>query len=84
MAISWDIVSLNICEAREELERIESLIAAGTPPDEEDFQICMQHAFHHLNVAWNARHESIDRYANLSQDDYERWGQFPHDLAFGD
>ena len=29
MAISWEIVASNISEAREELERIEALIAAG-------------------------------------------------------
>lgn len=84
MAINWEVVAPNISDAREELERIESLIAGGTAPDDEDFRVRMQHAFHHLNFAWNARHASIDRYANLTQDDFERWGRFPHDLTFDD
>ena len=84
MAINWKIVASNISEDREELERVEALVAAGTPPEDEEFQVLMQHAFHHLSVAWNARNESLERYANLSHDDFERWGRLPQDLAFGD
>jgi hypothetical protein len=84
MAINWSVVASNISEAREELESIEAKIAAGTPPDDVEFQVAMQHAFHHLNCAWNIRHESLDRYANMSREDFERWGRFPNDLAFGD
>ena len=42
----------------------------------------MQHAYHHLNIAWNVRHESDDRYANMSPEDFDRWSRFPDDLAF--
>jgi hypothetical protein len=84
MTINWNAVATNISEAREELESIEASIAAGVPPDEVDFQVAMQHAFHHLNFAWNIRHESDDRYANMSQEDFDRWGRFPLDLALGD
>jgi len=84
MEINWSIVASNIADAREELESIEALVAAGTPPGDVEFQVAMQHAFHHLNFAWNVRHQSLDRYANLTKEEFDRWGRFPSDLDFGD
>lgn len=82
MTINWNAVASNISEARDELESIEASLAAGTPLDEVDFRVAMQHAYHHLNIAWNVRHESDDRYANMSPEDFDRWSRFPDDLAF--
>jgi hypothetical protein len=81
--LSWPIIASNITEAREELENIERRIASGDF-DEVEFQIAMQHAFHHLNFAWNVRKQPIERYAGLSQADFDQWGSFPTDLAFDD
>jgi hypothetical protein len=82
--LNWGIIGPNVADAREELQSIEARIRAGEPIDEEEFQIAMQHAFHHLNFAWNARHWPIERYANLSDTDFKAGGRFPVDLEFKD
>ena len=81
--LNRDIILYNINDAREELDRIAARIGAGKMTEPE-FQIAMQHAFHHMNFAWNARHWPMRRYENLTQDDFDRAGSFPSDLAFED
>ena len=82
--LNYDIIRSNISEAREELQKIESRIARNQSLDETDFQIAMQHAFHHLCFAWNIRHVATRRYAKLSTAEFEKWGQYPKDLQFED
>jgi hypothetical protein len=79
-----DAVLQNISEALEELERIETILKAAKTVNQIEFQINMQHAFHHLNFAWNARHWTKRRYASFSRADFESAGSFPTDLAFSD
>jgi hypothetical protein len=43
----------------------------------------MQHLYHRLNTAWNARDESPERLAATSEEDFHRWRQFPEDLSLG-
>jgi hypothetical protein len=82
--LNCEIIALNIAEAREQLEEIEHRIKNGNPPKPVEFQIMMQHAYHHLNFAWNARHWSTKRYRHLTDKDFEAGGQQPTDLAFKD
>ena len=77
--LNWEIVKWNIAEAREELERIEKLIA-NNEISEGSLEVGMIHAFHHLNKAWNARRASISRYAKCSDQDFNKWGEFPTDI----
>ena len=44
----------------------------------------LEHAFHHLNWAWNCRHEEEERVWHFSDADAERWGKFPRDAPFAD
>jgi hypothetical protein len=78
------IVHSNITEAREELERIERMLSAEMPVDQIEFQVALQHVFHHLNFAWNIRHWPTRRYSSLSHTDFEDAGSFPKDLQFQD
>ncbi len=71
------IIARNIREAREELHRLERQLSSRRPPDEIELQIGLEHAYHHLNFAWNARSASNARYANLTNRDFNRWGRFP-------
>ena len=76
---NWKIVASNMAEAREEIERLEKLIADKCISREE-FEIGLRHAFHHLNFAWNIRHMPTKRYTNLTQEDFEAWGQHPEEM----
>jgi hypothetical protein len=78
------VILHNVADAREELQRIEAMLAADERLEPINLQVAMQHAFHHLCFAWNARHWPNKRYSNLSRADFESAGSFPTDLAFED
>jgi hypothetical protein len=82
--LNWEIIGSNIAEAREALQSIEARVRGGESITEVEFQIAMQHAFHHLNFAWNARHWPLEQYANLTAADFEASRRLPVDLEFTD
>lgn len=71
------IIESNIREAREQLEKIEKSVAAGKRLSEGELFVMLQHAYHHLNFAWNARKVSNSRYAKLSEEEFNEWGKYP-------
>lgn len=75
-----DIIRYNVSEAREELERIEALIGAGGKLSEAELSVMFEHAYHHLNFAWNARRTSNKQHRNLKDEDFNAWGKFPTDI----
>jgi hypothetical protein len=78
--MNWRIIASNLREAREQLEEIERQIEKKTFPDEIELQLWLEHAYHHLNFAWNIRRIKTKEYAHLTDDDFNRWGQFPKDI----
>ncbi|MGH7949634.1 MAG: hypothetical protein ACREQF_10445 [Candidatus Binataceae bacterium] len=78
--INWNLVALNISEAREELQSLESMLADRDKRSEGEFEVRLEHAYHHLNFAWNARRASNDQYRHLTQSNFTRWGKFPKSL----
>ena len=69
----------NLRDAREELDTIIELAQSGKL-DETDFQIKMEHAYHHLNFAWNIRHVPATRASQCVAEDFNQWSKFPADL----
>lgn len=80
--VNWHVIASNVEEARLELEEIERQIARRRLLGEADLQVMFEHAYHHLNVAWNARRAPMRRYANMSERDFNTWGKFPKDIKF--
>ncbi len=78
--LSWEIILYNIAEAREQLEQIEERAKNGEKPAEDELQIMLEHAYHHLNFAWNIRHVSTKRYSQLSDDEFNEWSKFPKQI----
>jgi hypothetical protein len=74
------LILYNVSEAREELERIEALAKGDEKLVEEHLAVMFEHAYHHLNCAWNARRVPMSRYRHLTNEDFNAWGQFPTDL----
>jgi hypothetical protein len=56
--LNWRIIKSNIDEAREELQKMGDKIAMRKGLSEEELKISLEHAYHHLNCAWNVRHMS--------------------------
>jgi len=75
-----EIIKSNISEAREELEKLERRIASGDCPEEGEFFVMLQHAYHHLNFAWNIREMPTERYASMTDEEFNEWGKFPLDM----
>ena len=78
--LNWKMIKSNLIEARQELEKIESRIESGDLPHEGDLQVMVEHVFHHLNFAWNARRFSMKRYSELTDEDFNLFGKFPEDI----
>jgi hypothetical protein len=77
--VNWDIVLSNIAEAREELQQLEAGIEKRALEIEE-LQIGLQHAYHHLNFAWNSKHAPAERHANLTHKDFQTWSEYPSEM----
>jgi hypothetical protein len=71
-----EIVLANIEEAREQLQAIETALMN---PDysEVEFKIELEHAYHHLNYAWNIRNEEDIALDEHSQANYAKSSKFP-------
>jgi hypothetical protein len=75
--LNWRIILYDIVEAREQLQQIEARAAGRTKPDEIELQILLEHAYLHLNFAWNVRHQPSRKYAKMDDRDLNRWSRFP-------
>ena len=73
------IVQSNVGEAIDQLRKLERKAADGKLREEE-LQVGLLHAYHHLNFAWNVRHISTSVYSNLTQSQFKRWGKYPVEI----
>ncbi|MGC4095727.1 MAG: hypothetical protein QM706_01310 [Nitrospira sp.] len=71
-------------EAAEELQRTICEIEDKSEYGYGEFMVAMQHLYHHLNTAWNARDESPERIQACSEADFVQWRQFPQDMCMGE
>jgi hypothetical protein len=74
--LNWQIVLSNIKGAREELEKLENTIKSNEA-EQVEIEISLRHAYHHLNLAWNARNIPNENYSNLTHSELKEWGKFP-------
>lgn len=77
--LNLDIVGSNLTEAPEEIQKLECRAAAGDL-HEEELQVGLCHAHHHLNFAWNVRRVTTREYTNLTDQQFHEWGQYPADI----
>jgi len=69
------VIESNIKEAREQLEEIEQRLSDKLT--EGELLVMLQHAYHHLNFAWNARKVSNSRYDKMSEKEFNEWSKYP-------
>lgn len=73
-------ISFHLREAAESIrERIEAI---ESDPEYEigSYTADMMHLYHHVNTAWNARFSSEEESEACSEENFERWRQYPSDL----
>lgn len=73
-------VLFHLREAAEGLSRTIQEIEADHGYDHAEYWPAMQHVYHHLNTAWNARDASPADVANETDDMFNEWSRFPPDL----
>ena len=75
-----EYVLFHLEAAKGELEKTLKEIKTDSEYDYGNFVVAMQHLYHHINTAWNARDASTERAEACSEDDFQRWRQFPSDI----
>ena len=75
----WENIAYDLEDALEELKRLTKIISSSNRPDEVEFQIAMQHIYHHLNFAWNTGYEAIQNYADMRKEKFVQW-ENPHKI----
>lgn len=72
-----DLIISNIDEAKEELESLLNEIKSDPEFTEGELRIGLEHAYHHLNFAWNIRDVDEIRAGECSQEDFVEWSKYP-------
>ena len=74
------LITFHLTEAQEQLQEIVEEISKDPDYDYGEYFVDMQHLYHHLNTAWNARDISDEEAEPGSDELFKRWGQFPRDI----
>jgi len=77
--MNWKIIACNLQEAHEQLQEIEQRIGKKNY-SEAELYIDLQHAYHHLNFAWNTRKAKTKEYSKMTETDFNRWSRFPKEI----
>jgi len=75
-----DLVSFHLNEANEELQRTVAEVSRDPEYGEAELLTAMRHVYHHVNTAWNARDATFAEAEPGTDEQFNRWGQFPIDL----
>ena len=78
-----DHILSHLREAAEELDGTVREMEANPGYDVGELWVAMQHLYHHLNTAWNARDLPPERTATPTEEDSRSWRGFPADLDLG-
>ena len=77
--LNWEFILYNLRDAGEQIDEIVRLAESGDL-DETNFQIKLEHVYHHLNFAWNLSRIGSKRAARCVRKDFNEWSKFPRDL----
>jgi hypothetical protein len=74
------LVTFHLNEAHEQLQAILDEMSRDDDYGYGEYVVEMQHLYYHLNTAWNARDAFNEEAEPISDELFNRWGRFPHDL----
>ena len=81
--LNYVIIEGNLAEAIAQLQVLRE-DAKKHKLGEVDFQIGLQHAYHHLNFAWHIRHVTTQQYKHLTTKLFNLWGRYPKIPCYGE
>jgi hypothetical protein len=79
-AMMRDYVLWNLREAADALGTLITEIEGDPEYDQGQLEVDLNHVYHHINTAWNARNASPERIETCSAEDFHGWRQFPTDI----
>jgi len=71
-----ELTRINIQEAREQLQEIEKSLL-DNDYDEVELRIELEHAYHHLNYAWNIRNASDEELKKSTKEHFAKYSKYP-------
>ena len=77
--IQKELILLNITEAREQLQEIEESLNNEEEYTEIELKMDLEHAYHHLNYAWNIRKLTDDDVAKMTEYNFSELSKYPGD-----
>jgi hypothetical protein len=78
-----DYMLYNLREALEQLTSTIDELETDEDYGKEAYLVEMQHLYHHINTAWNARDSTKKESMECSESSFEKWRQFPPDIYMG-
>lgn len=74
--VEWSLLVLELCDAKQHLEKLIDEEIEQKDFDETEFSIAIAHIYSHLNRAWNMRNQT----GELTPKQWETLSQFPPDI----
>jgi hypothetical protein len=75
-----DYILFHLSEARSAVDSIMNELKSDPKYEYGNYRVDIEHVYHHINTAWNARDASRESVNESSEQDFNRWCQFPVDL----
>jgi hypothetical protein len=78
-----EYILYNLKAASEELTNTIKEIEDNETYEYGDYWVGIQHLYHHINTAWNARESTKEESDVCSESNFYKWRTFPTDLHMG-
>jgi hypothetical protein len=78
--VNIEFVLFNLREASEELTKTIAAISEDPSYGDGEFFPAIQHIYHHINTAWNAREAAAEEIEPGTDERWNAWGGFPDDF----
>jgi hypothetical protein len=75
-----DYVLFHLTEAEKAIQELIAEIRSDPEYEYGNYRVDMEHLYHHVNTAWNARDAAAVAVQECSEEDFRRWRQFPPDM----
>jgi hypothetical protein len=75
-----DYVLFHLTKAEQAIQELIAGIQSNPECEYRNYRVDMEHLYHHINTAWNARDASEAAVDKCSEENFGRWRQFPTDM----
>jgi hypothetical protein len=77
-----DFILFHLTEAANAIRNTIDKIKSDPEYEYGSYRVDIEHIYHHVNSAWNAKDATDAAVKKCSQEDFDRWRQFPDPSEF--